>query len=111
MNSSCKMDDNFFLQMIRINYPDWPASCKEDGRVVEYFMQFLGRKRMLIMLLIVGFNYLIVGAVLGRRGRRKGSRGGRTRPARPSYLVRQIQILLVFIFSETITNIFDIFTW
>ena len=104
MNSSCKKDDNFFLQMIRINYPDGPASCKEDGRVVEYFMQFLGRKRMMIMLLIVGFNNLIVGAVLGRRGRRKGSRGGRTRPARPSYLVRQMQIYLILIPGKTNTN-------
>ena len=42
MKSSCKKNDNFFLQMIRINYPDGPASCKEDGQVVEYFMQFLG---------------------------------------------------------------------
>ena len=50
-------------------------------------------------------------AVLGRNGRRRGSRGGRTRPARPSYLVRQMQIYLVFIFGETNTNIFDIYTW
>ena len=104
MKSSCKKDNNFFLQMIRINYPDGPASCKEDGRVVEFFMQFLGRKRMMIMLLIIGFNNLIVGAVLGRRGRRKGSRGGRTRPARPSYLVRQMQIYSRLIPGKTNTN-------
>ena len=35
--------------------------------MVEYFMQFLGRKRMMIKLLIVGFNNLIVGAVLEKK--------------------------------------------
>ena len=66
------------------------------------------RKKEMIMLLIIGFNNLIVGAVLGRRGRRKGSRGGRTRPARPSYLVRLMQIYLVFIPGQTNTNTFGI---
>ena len=75
--------------------------------MVEYFLQFLGRKRMMIMLLIIGFNNLIVGAVLGRRGRKRGSRGGRTRPARPSFLVRQIHIYLTLILDETNTNTFD----
>ena len=111
VNISCKRDDNFFLQMIRMgwvlakmmvhnenifandaDHPEGLASCKEGGMVVDYFLQFSRKKRMMIMLLIIGFNNLIVGAVLGRNGRKRGSRGGRTRPARPSYLVRQIQI-------------------
>ena len=62
---------------------------KEDDDVVNYWFQF---------------SYLIVGAVLVRRGRKRGSRGGRTRPARPSYLVRQMQIYLILIPGETNTN-------
>ena len=42
------------------DHPERPASWKENGLVVEYFLQFSGRKRMMIMLLIIGFKHLIL---------------------------------------------------